>query len=458
MYYIYLLFQFPVATGIDGYYYVVQIDSFYKSGHFYFPSNTPLILLLLSFLKSLITDTVLAIKLGIIILQIFLFFGIFAVLKTITKNIWLTALGVFLVGYSALGLYFLSEFISSLGAVTFLIWAVFGAVKTVETRKNGWAFFLIVMSLATIFSHRSGIWLIVGFCFTSLFSKLLIDSKFEIKIVISLFYLLIFFLPFLLVYQNLFTLPAALYEELNAFPQLPFHISTLMEKLILFAVCGVSLISFFKLKDFSSNASNVVLLTTVFWSILILFNPFLFREIDILGITARLDMLAYLLAAISTPLLIRLLWLQSKKITIIFLLFLALLLPLRFFSPLPLGLQQNYLQDRVELIKELSSMQPNICQNPIVIGKHGEQFLLTSVLNIPSQQKPPIENQFECVIWLVHQPKEDYQIMFDNGLTSPNGNFTLVEDAELKRIISTMPTDERNDLLFVNPHIRPLTR
>lgn len=48
-----LLFQTHVATGIDGYYYILQIDSLLNIRRLYFPTNTPLILYFLAILSLL---------------------------------------------------------------------------------------------------------------------------------------------------------------------------------------------------------------------------------------------------------------------------------------------------------------------------------------------------------------------------------------------------------------------
>ena len=128
-----LLFQTPVSVGIDGYYYVLQINSLREEfGHFYFLTNTPLVLYFLTAISFLTSDTILAVKIGAIILQVLLCLGVAALLIATTKNAWLVVLGVFLSAFSVLHLYFLSEFLSNLGALVCLIWGALGVVKTIQ--------------------------------------------------------------------------------------------------------------------------------------------------------------------------------------------------------------------------------------------------------------------------------------------------------------------------------------
>jgi hypothetical protein len=43
-----VLFKYPFAVGVDGYYYVLQINELRTQGRLYFPTRTPLILYLLT--------------------------------------------------------------------------------------------------------------------------------------------------------------------------------------------------------------------------------------------------------------------------------------------------------------------------------------------------------------------------------------------------------------------------
>lgn len=102
----FFLFQPQNAVRIDGYYYILQINSFLEFGYFYFSTKTPLILYFLSALTLFTGNTILAVKLGAVILQIALFTGIAIFLNAITKNLLLSVWGVAVAAFSALHLYF----------------------------------------------------------------------------------------------------------------------------------------------------------------------------------------------------------------------------------------------------------------------------------------------------------------------------------------------------------------
>ena len=454
-----LLFQTSVPVGIDGYYYILQINSFYEFGRFYFPTDAPLVLFFLAILTFFIGTTVVAVKSGAIILQILLCLCAASLLQTVAKNIWLTASGIFLIVFSALHLYFLSEFLSNLGALVFLVWSAFGTIKTIQTKKKSWFIFSGLTVLAATFSHRSALGIIILIFFVVLFAHLRLNyaETFKRRFIFDLMISVLFICPLVLAWQSLFTLPEWLVSELSKYPQNPFRSLNLMESLMLLISSGATfLILFIKPEIVRRSLAGLILLAIAFWSLLVTLNPLLNHQTGITGIVARLDALSYLQAAIAVPLLLSLLFSYSKKIAwVAVALFLLLLVP-RFFAPLPLGLRAEYLQTREKLVRELPAMRSQICDKPFIIARHGEQFLVTAVAGLPSQQKPPVEDQYQCVYWLIHQPKIDYQIVFDNSIVSADGDFALVEDFEMRKDFATMPIEERQKLISENSHLKIL--
>ncbi|MGI8641506.1 MAG: hypothetical protein ACR2MG_16370 [Pyrinomonadaceae bacterium] len=455
-----LLFQSPVSVGIDGYYYVLQVNSLREFGHLYFPTNLPLVLYFLTAISFLTSDAIFAVKLGAIILQVLLCLGAAALLQTTTKNAWLAAFGVFLIAFSVLHLYFLSEFLSNLGALMCLIWSAFGIIRTLQTKKKPWLVFSGLMLFAAILSHRSAFGLIILISFAVLFAYLWLNYTTNTKqrFIFGLIILLLLVSPFVLAWQTLFTLPIWLSSELSKYPQNPFRSLNLMESLMLLIASGATLIILCaKPEVLRKSLSGLILLSIVVWSLLVTLNPFLNHQTGITGIVARLDALAYLQAAIAIPLLLSLLFPYSKKFAFVVVGLLLPLLILRLFAPLPLGLRTEYLQTREKLIRELSVMRRQICEKPFIIAPHGEQFLIMATIGVPSQQKPPLENQYQCVFWLIHQPETDYQTVFDKSITSSDGDFTLVEDSEMKRVFEMMSIEESRALVSKNSHLKFLS-
>ena len=438
-----LLFQSKAAASIDAYYYVLQITWFNKFGHFYFSITTPFVLYFLSALAFFTDDPIFAVKFGAVILQVLLYLGISALLQSITKNAWFAVLGIFLTAFSVLHLYFLSEFLNNLGALVCLIWGAFGIVKTIQTKKKIWLGFAGLTLLAAILSHRSAVWIIALAFLVVLLAHLWLKYATSPKraFIFDLLILVLFFLPLILAWQSFFALPEWFSAELSKHLQNPFHSLVLMESLTLLVIIGATLsILYLKPKLLRESLSGLILASIVVWSFLLTLNPFLNHQKGIFGIVVRLDTLAFLQTAIAVPLLLFLLFSYSKKFAFAIASLLLPLLFLRWFSPFPVGLRTEYLQAREKLIRELPLMRSQICEKPFIIAQHGEQFLVTAILQVPSQQKPPIETEYQCVYWLVHQ----------------DDNFVLIEDSELRKTFEQLSVEEIQNQITTNPHLREL--
>src|SRR5689334_11522463 len=80
------LTQYPTAVGVDGYYYVLQVNHLRSTGNLYFATPTPLVIYFLAALKSLIPETVLAIKVGACLLQVLLILGLCLLVRELTGS------------------------------------------------------------------------------------------------------------------------------------------------------------------------------------------------------------------------------------------------------------------------------------------------------------------------------------------------------------------------------------
>src|SRR5205823_980836 len=133
-----VLFPHQIQPGVDGYYYVLQIDTLYQTGLPYFSTPSLLILYLFVLIKYLVSDTILAIKIGTILLGATLGAGVGYLLYLLTRSARWASIGLLILYSSVLHLYYITELLSNLGGVTFLVWAACGLVKAVQTKRRGW--------------------------------------------------------------------------------------------------------------------------------------------------------------------------------------------------------------------------------------------------------------------------------------------------------------------------------
>jgi hypothetical protein len=451
------LLRSSVATGIDGYYYVLQVETLRNQGHFYFSTHAPLVLWLLTALSYLTRDTILAIKIGAVVMHLLLALGVMALVTAITRSAWFGVCGLLIATLAGLHFFFISEFLSQLGALAFLVWAAWAAAGFAKNKKAGWLGLCLLFLLAAIFSHRSTIGLVIvnGFAVSAAYALTTDRFSRRFRLLIFAIVLVLFCLPLAWAWQPLWTLPQPLNDELLKIPRLPFRQVDLAERWMLGAVVVMTTFIWFRCRQVMlNNTAGLSLVSMVLWTCLLTLNPFLNHQTGVVGIFGRLGIMAYLQAAIAVPLLLALLFEVSGRIAFITGLVFLPLLALSYFAPLPLSLRKEYLQDRESLIAEMPELRAQLCDKPFIVARHGDEFLLTAVFQIPSQQKPPVEQQ-QCVYWLIYQPPM-VSLVGSGNISTPRNDFVLVSDGNLQLMLASVNARQYRQLLAANSHLRDL--
>jgi hypothetical protein len=222
-----------------------------------------------------------------------------------------------------------------------------------------------------------------------------------------------------------------------------------MENLMLLVAALMTLVMWVRHRNLMlDNQSAWVLSSVLLESLLLTLNPFLNHHTGVEGIVGRLGMISYVQAAIAIPLLLSLLLRTAKFMVAAAAAIFAVLLALSFMAPPPLSLQQHYVREREMLVSELPEFRGELCARPFVIARHGDEFLITALSGIPSQQSRPTEAQ-ECVYWLIYEPA---------GISSAgeNGAFVLVKDEDLASRLRSLSPQQYRRLLAANSHLRDL--
>jgi hypothetical protein len=451
-----VLLRYPVAVGIDGYYYVLQIDALRGQGHFYFPTRAPLILYALAGLSHLTGDTVLAMKIGAVILHAALCLGIFGIVYSATRSPWLGVLGSALAVASGAHFYMVGEFISNLGAVTFLIWCGWFATLAFRTRRKVWGLLAFACLAGAALSHRSALPLAAILLLSLLLARPLTSAKSPgVRTAALAAVLIIWCAPAILALQPFMQLPAWAQGEFSAVPRLPLSRSAVAEKLLLFALAPATLIlvSSERLRR-REGVGNLIFGSVALWSMLVTLNPFLNHGREWIGVSWRFGMLAYVQAAILVP---GLIWLAVplRREAIFYVAGLAL--PLMVWSArdsLPYGMRGEYLSKRAEIVKRLPAYRGQLGPSPLVISPHGEQFVVASVLGVPAQQRWPDQNTYHTIYWLLHGVGPRFvtpsmTVLMPEG----GGHMVLAKDDDVRQMVGAISGVERRQLLISNPHL-----
>jgi len=353
-----------------------------------------------------------AVKIGVLILQTALDVGFYVLIADITQKKWIGIIGLGILAFSSLHLFFISEFINSLGAITLLVWSSAAVSKFVQTRKWYWLIFVIIGISAAIISHRSTLGLLLVISISFAISWFFINAKDQTTVVISviLFFLGLMF-PYSLYWIFFPNVPDFLKFEILQYPQSPFRMITLPESLMLLFAASI-LIACSRTGRFTVP-QKTVLIAVLIWSFFTTLNPSLNHQTGFNKIVGRLDTLVLLQAATAAALSISLLRQTYNSIITVSanMIFLGLLC-WSYFMPLPVGLRKEYLQEREILINQLKNTERVFCNTPLIIAPHGKQFVVTYFLGVPSQQDQPVNSDNNCVYWLVEETDIQKNITF----------------------------------------------
>jgi hypothetical protein len=187
-------------------------------------------------------------------------------------------------------------------------------------------------------------------------------------------------------------------------------------------------------------------------SLLITLNPFLNRENGSLSIAERVSLLAYIQLAILLPLLFSL----SSSILTRWALPACLAASVLFSAVSlqlipPKGLSDEYLARRAELIDTLKKNQGSLDGVKLVIAPHGDQFVVTEVLGIPSQQKLT-GNEQVIPYWLLQRFSNVYGRDRD-GAIKLDEETLLVRHDRLDELLGALDISEIRQTLPDNPHL-----
>lgn len=453
-----ILFSSPVAVGFDGYYYVLQVNGLIN-GKLFFDNHTPFILYFLAGLRFLVGDTIIAIKVGTLFLHILSCVGIAGLLIKSTNNWWLGIMGSCYAATAGLHYFMISEFISNLGALTFIILGLFCIVSVTENNKKLWYSLSTLSFLIAIGCHRSAIFLLgsvaVAFCWAYFFHKAASTKNIKLLIVLLLSAIVLYFSPYLCLTQPFFEVSATLQKEFSVNPKLPITRFTWFDALNLLLAAPTILIIVFFNDKFRQNSSNILFSAIAFLSIILNLNAFIDPNLILIGIAGRLQILAYLQVALLVPYVI---WLvkniRQEYAWYVF----AASLPLLIMSTqadLPYGLQSFYLADRERLINALPSISRDIPADSLIVAPHGDQFVITATTGMAAQNLWPKETKYETVYWMLRRIPRSYirpqvkELFVDTAGSAS----VLIKENDFWQFWNGIEPETQRAIMFNNPQL-----
>lgn len=458
-----LLFRHPVAAGVDGYYYVLQVESLHAAGRLFFPNRAPLVIYFLAGLKLFVSAAVPAVKLGSLLLHALLAAGVFSLLKSLLGSTLHAACGLALAAASGAHLYMVSEYVSQLGGAALLVWGCYFAAGA--TRGGGifWKAGAALCLAAAFLSHRSSLPLAVALaassCVYSLITRAGAGRRGRVMAWGAALVLLLL-APLLVAAWSHLTSPEGPASLPATFaPHAPVGRVALLEKAALLC-CSVLFLAVGVRRPLRRRGADAALGGVAVLSLLLTLNPLLDRSEGMSGAAERLGLLAYVQLAVLLP---ALLWRWSlsagRRAVPASVAAVICLSALGLGTPPPHGLGDEYLRDRADLIESLAAKRETLfgpaASRPTVIAPHGDQFVVTYAAGVPARQRAAPGQDPAQTYWLLRRG--------DGAGPGPLGGAVavderrtifLVPEASLDALLRATPAKESLRLARANPHLR----
>jgi hypothetical protein len=261
--------------------------------------------------------------------------------------------------------------------------------------------------------------------------------------------------PAILSLQPFIHLPGWLASQVSFIPKVQFaglfDTPAEAEQIILLLITPLTVFALFlRRREGQLNLSCIVFGAISLFGILITINPF-FNNTGATGLTWRLGILAYIQVAILVPGLCWLAALWHRRAPIFIMAFVAPLMVASVCRSYPSGLQTEFLAKRVILAKNLPHCRQKLEGEPLVISPHGDEFLVTWALRVPSQQEPPANPTSKAIYWLLRgvRPQSLEPSMIMVARTPGETYVVLVKDDDVRRKLIA-PTKESAQLLLDN--------
>jgi len=452
-----IFFRYPVPVGLDGYYYVLQINSFLTSSHFYYPTRTPVVLYGLCALSFLTANPTLVVKIVSILLHASLCAGVFVLTRNALGTVWLSLLGVVLAELTRLHLFMTAEFVNNLGALSLVVWTLVFSIRFLQKRRRLDISIAAVLTLAALFSHRSTGFILVAILWSVALFHWFVVASFQgrtiryavVAAAVSLF------APAVLAAQPFFALPSALGSQLTMVPDFTLFTWFLPEAIQLFILLiGTALVlSLRRITEWSGERAAIYLagstgLTAIFFQ-----NPFFNGSHGMASVAGRIFILVYVQTAVLAPALIFLVMKWRPRVAWGLTCVVLLLVGFSAISEGPAGLKPEVLTRRVRLTQALTEKKKDFPSNAIVIAEHGDEFAVTATTGRIAAHDPIPGAKNDTTYWLLDLDSTNAPL---EGLIVSVGEasiISLVTDEALRNYLARASRREKLRLFAKNIHV-----
>lgn len=448
------LCRYSAALGVDGYYYVVQARSVATYNHLYYPSKTPFVFLVSGFVTRVLNDAEFSVKIVALVLHLFTLVGLYRLLRSCTFPQRYAVFSVAIAAFLPQHVYLLVEFIKQLSSICFLFWGLsFLADFLVHRHPFKIIAFLFCFALMSL-SHSAGLALGICTLLVGVYAVVLSRRPVLIPVTISFAWLLIWILNV----KALFEQQPLATAVLNASRSTASVTFFSVERLVL-AVAGTAALSLIAIARTKLPPILVGLCGgTALISLALPSNPLLGLNSDV--ITGRIYILSYIMIGVLVPAISMLTKLtRIDALTWAYAPILWLLTILCIVGPVTVhGATEHFMNRRLQLINQLELLNGKIVRDhTLVVADHGDEFLVSAVLGLPSQHSWA-DRTPDRLYWLLTIPTDAQRVLMTGStvLTS-NGNRAtiLISESTLRSLWSSLSQGLQTQIVRLNTILEP---
>lgn len=443
-----LLFRYPVAAGLDGYYYVLQLASLQRTGHLYYASHTPVAFWILQAVGTITASPVIAVKVTFLLVSASLAFAVSALSAIVADSALAAPVSAVVMSWTTLHLFLLSEFLKQGIAYVFLTLAciAFISLKTPALRIAITALFIVFSVLAHVSIWE---WIAVIVCGEVLLR--LLTAK---RLNATLFLIAsaaIMAIPCLLALLSFIQIPRLVSSNITASPIWPIASVGQAENLALLVLIPIMLAVLLSKRPVSAKQLHFYGIVSLF-SMWITLNPFLQHRLGSNSVSVRMQDVAQIQLALLLPGILVLLSDRPRMRLIWSIIAVASVLALDpVVDKTPRGLTDTYLQERVQMSTALSLLRGKITAP--VVAEHGDEFLATYYLGITSEHDLPHGRTWDRANWILREYPCSLDRAYVLDKTYDTRCIVLIEGEILPIQFRAMTRAEQIELIAHNPHL-----
>ena len=443
-------------VGLDGYYYVLQVEALLRDGAPQYPTPFLFPALLMTGVSVLVGDATMGIKIFALVIAAALSVAIFVAVRRGTGSAFAGALGQLIWIVHTSTAYYVVEYINNMfGLAMFALMVLADIHARQDPHQAGGAAWYIRVAAggAAVVSHRMSAGLVLLYFAVKLLLRYARGSH---LLALATWVLPLFTLVVMALQQG-FAPPGMRVAVARELSSVPFR--ELFAPSILFGtVLLISTIVPIALDAVRQARSRVALgVPRLEWLalsgvvVLVLLNPWLKYDTGLQSIAARLRLAEGVFLGLLLPVSLTIRWRQDPRRRLLLVGALIVVVALFRTGRSPAGSRATFLDQQSQMLREVNDLRRELPQGSVIVAQHGFEYAITHRLGMDavSGRESLSHVPADRVWWLLRRSEAGTRLAKPESLVGQQ--WMLVRDDVCAKWLSELPVGERSLVIGNNP-------